>query len=602
MKKIIKKCLPTYEVVRKLGEGVYGTVYHVRDNLKERAVKVVPIRVERSLSYISPRDLNSKISHDFYVIQEYYGKIKGEGVVEIYDFHLVDKQITQNEAKAHLVILMELCPENLLDHVLDNYPIPPEDARKLMLDLAYILNRLSSHVTDAFIVKDLKPSNILITQADKLVIGDLGGLQRISSASATAKAQFTPNWSAPELITHSSPATVASLIFSYGFVCYFIWSGTLPYDKSDFSERIRQIKKHGIKFRRKGLPDDLREMISRCLQFSPKDRLKDFNEIIAMIKGEAINRKPPLREIPWDKPGFQNSLQEKPAKTIKKKRVSKKASRVSAHKKTNQSNRTGGSSSNGTEGTDRHMVGDTWIGPVTGMEFVWVPSGTFSMGCGKWAGKGKKNEFPVHEVTISGFWLGRFPVTQGQWKRVMSGWLTTSNPSWFKMGDNHPVEQVSWNEAKEFLEKLISLNKGRYHFRLPTEAEWEYAARSGGKNELYPGGKPIDKVAWYSQNSGMTTHEVGRLAADGLGLYDMAGQVYEWCEDVFNEDAYRHHEKKDPVFCRGNGSRRVIRGGSWSNFPSELRTAYRGSLGPDFKVNYVGFRVVMTPISLKRGL
>ena len=260
MKEVIKKCLPTYEVVRKLGEGVYGTVYHVRDNLKERAVKVVPIMVERSLSYRSPSDLDSKISHDFHVVQEYYEKIKGEGVVEIYDFHLVDKQVSKQDAKAYLVILMEICPENLLDHVLDNYPVPPEDARHLMLELATILNRLAAHISEAFIVKDLKPSNVLITQANKLVIGDLGGVQRVSTASATAKAQFTPNWSAPELITHSSPASVASLAFSYGFVSYFIWSGTLPYEKDNFSDRIRQMKKKGVPFRRKDIPNDIREI------------------------------------------------------------------------------------------------------------------------------------------------------------------------------------------------------------------------------------------------------------------------------------------------------------------------------------------------------
>jgi len=176
MEKLIKKCLPTYEVLNKIGEGVYGSVFHVKDNLKERAVKVVPIMVERSLAFRTPQELDSQISHDFYAVQEYYGKIKGDGVIEIHDFHLMDKTVTKQEAKAHLVILMEYCPESLSDHVIDHYPLSPRQAKNLMWELAGILNRLSNRSEDSFIVKDLKPSNLLINKNEKLSIGDLGGL------------------------------------------------------------------------------------------------------------------------------------------------------------------------------------------------------------------------------------------------------------------------------------------------------------------------------------------------------------------------------------------------------------------------------------------
>jgi len=110
MDKLINKCLPTYDVLNKIGEGVYGSVFHVKDNLKERAVKVVPIMIERSLAFRTPQELDSKISHDFYAVQEYYDKIKGDGVIEIHDFHLMDKKISKQEARAYLVILMEFCP------------------------------------------------------------------------------------------------------------------------------------------------------------------------------------------------------------------------------------------------------------------------------------------------------------------------------------------------------------------------------------------------------------------------------------------------------------------------------------------------------------
>mgnify|MGYP002338726196 CR=1 FL=1 len=238
------------------------------------------------------------------------------------------------------------------------------------------------------------------------------------------------------------------------------------------------------------------------------------------------------------------------------------------------------------------------------MEFVWVPTGAFQMGNGPWAGEGKKNEQPVHEVFIDGFWIARYPVTQAIWKQVMANslWLKVrgSNPSWFKMGGQYPVEQLSWHDAQDFCQKLNSMNKGRYHFRLPTEAEWEYAARSGGKPEKYPGDKAVDQVAWYSANSGMTTQPVGELAPNGIGAYDMSGNVYEWCADFYHEDAYRQHEYNNPCHLHET-PRRVIRGGSWCNFPVELRCTYRASVNADFKGNYLGLRLVMTPVSRKRN-
>ena len=589
MKDIIQKCLPTYEVVRKIGSGVYGVVYHVKDNLKERAVKVVPIMVERSLSHRTPGDLDSKISHDFYAIQEYYDKIKGEGVIEIYDFHLVDKQVSKQEARAYLVILMEFCPYNLLDRVLDHFPLPPENAERLMTDLAEVLSRISSRAKDAFIVKDLKPSNLLINQDNRLIIGDLGGIQRISSNSQTSNAQFTPNWSAPELITHSTSAGVASLVFSYGFVSYFIWSGALPYEQEDFTERLRRIKKHELEFSRTDIPFRTQILISQCLNFKPEDRPEDFETILRYLRGQSTALSPEkgaeAGNVPREPGAGDNIILSGENREVKAAAGPAPRARAQTY--------------------GHHQPGDNWVEPSNGMDFVWVPTGVFQMGSGTWDGQGHKNEFPLHEVFIDGFWLGKYPVTQDQWKKLMSNMLwykvRGKNPSWFKMGGNYPVEQVSWHDAQEFIQKLIAINKGRYHFRLPTEAEWEYACRSGGRAEKYPGAKPLEKIAWYSANSGMTTHPVGSLAPNGLDLYDMAGNVYEWCADIYHEEAYRHHEYRNPVYT-GEGTRRVIRGGSWCNFPSELRCSYRASVNADFKGNYLGFRVVMTPVSRKKEL
>lgn len=624
METIIKKCLPTYEVIRKIGEGVYGTVYHIKDNLKERAVKVVPIMVERSLSYRTERDLDSKISHDFYAVQEYYGKIKGEGVIEIHDFHLVDKHVSRQEAKAYLIILMEYCPDNLTNLVLDNYPLPPAKARQLMLELAEILKRLSDRTEDAFIVKDLKPSNLLINRDGRLIIGDLGGLQRISSISTSAHTQFTPNWSAPELIIQSEAAGVASLVYSFGFVSYFTWFGSLPYERADFTERTRLIRERGLPFGRKDIPYSIQGLLERCLQFHPGDRPENFMEILEILNsGKQLFRDP----LPVDDPGppatpptpSAPGAPDAPA-AIDPESVAPSAAFApaapipdisapgqgtgddaagTAKKKTAPTRR------NAKIPGEMHKTGDIWVEPVTSMVFAWVPSGSFRMGAGNWDGEGNKDEFPVHEVDIDGLWMGVYPITQAQWEDVMSNPILKkvrpNNPSWFKMGKAHPVEQVSWYEAQEFTQKLISANRGKYHFRLPTEAEWEYAARGRGQPHKYAGGKNFKAHAWYSANSGMTTRPVGGKLPNGLGLYDMSGNIYEWCQDTYGETAYRKHDRDNPVLT-GEGIKRVIRGGSWSNSPHEIRCAYRASVNPDFKGNYIGFRLVMTPVSRKRAL
>ena len=234
----------------------------------------------------------------------------------------------------------------------------------------------------------------------------------------------------------------------------------------------------------------------------------------------------------------------------------------------------------------------TFTDPVTGMEFVYVPGETFMMGDIVDDGYGEFDEKPVHEVTLDGFYIGKYPVTQGEWEEVMG-----DNPSEFKQGNDYPVENVSWDDTQEFIKVLISKNKGRYQLRLPTEAEWEYAARSGGKKEKYAGGNDweveVDTVAWWSENSGKTTHPVGKKLPNGLGLYDMSGNVWEWCQDWYGD--YPCGLITNP---RGpsTGLGRVFRGGSWNDMPWHVRCANRLSSHPeDDTYLCVGFRLVMTP-------
>lgn len=231
--------------------------------------------------------------------------------------------------------------------------------------------------------------------------------------------------------------------------------------------------------------------------------------------------------------------------------------------------------------------GDTWTEPTTGMEFVWVEGGCYNMGCGDWTDNCDSDEKPVHEVCVDGFWVGKYEVTQGQWKQIMG-----NNPSYFDNGDNYPVEQVSWNDCQDFIDNLNS--KSSETFRLPTEAEWEYAARSGGKPQKYAGGDDVDSLGWYEGNSGGQTHEVGTKSPNGLGIYDMSGNVWEWVSDWYDDDYYENSPTDNPQ-GPSSGSYRVNRGGSWVNRAQYCRTAYRGWNSPGDTGSNLGFRLALSP-------
>jgi formylglycine-generating enzyme required for sulfatase activity len=215
-------------------------------------------------------------------------------------------------------------------------------------------------------------------------------------------------------------------------------------------------------------------------------------------------------------------------------------------------------------------AGQIWKEPVTGMEFVWVPGGCYEMGCGSWTSECYRDEKPVHEVCVDGFWMGKTEVTQGQWKQIMG-----DNSANFQKGDNYPIEKVIWAEIEKFINKLSSLSKGAYDFRLPTEAEWEYACRSGGKPEKYAGGSDLDQAAWYRGNSNRSTHAVATKAPNGLGLFDMNGNVHEWVADIYRGWAYRKHKRNNPLFMEEASYTKVYRGGSWDSKAKYARCAAR---------------------------
>jgi formylglycine-generating enzyme len=221
------------------------------------------------------------------------------------------------------------------------------------------------------------------------------------------------------------------------------------------------------------------------------------------------------------------------------------------------------------------VAGQTRTNPKDGLAYMWIPPGKFTMGCSPGDDKCYDSERPAHDVEIAkGFWLGQTPVTQAAYRRV-----TGRNPSNFK-GANLPVETVSWDDAQAYCQGIGG--------RLPTEAEWEYAARAGTAG---PRHGDLDRVAWHHGNSGGKTHEVGQKQPNAWGLHDTLGNLWEWVADWFGEAYYQLSAKQDPSGPPA-GEARGMRGGSWDDGPRVGRAPYRGYGGPGTLNARIGFRCV----------
>ncbi len=220
-------------------------------------------------------------------------------------------------------------------------------------------------------------------------------------------------------------------------------------------------------------------------------------------------------------------------------------------------------------------------------EMVLVPSGTFQMG----SNDGADDETPLHRVTLNEFYIGKTEVTRKQWKEVM-GYDQPGNN--FNESDQCPVEKVSWSDIQDFLAKLNKKTDKTY--RLPTEAEWEYAAGGGNKSKgyTYSGSDNINDVAWYRDNSDSKGHPVGLKKANELGLFDMSGNVWEWCSDWYDQGYYQGSPVSNPQ-GPSLGSGRVVRGGSWVNDPRTCRITGRIDGAPDDRGSGLGFRLVLVP-------
>jgi len=229
----------------------------------------------------------------------------------------------------------------------------------------------------------------------------------------------------------------------------------------------------------------------------------------------------------------------------------------------------------------------TYRDPVTGIEFVLIKDGCFQMGDD--FNDGDREECLVHEICIDDFYMGKFEVTQGQWKAIKG-----RNPSKNKRGDLYPVEDVSWNDIEDFI-KVLNEKTGRF-FRLPTEAEWEYAAREGGRKEKWSGTNnesDVSAYAWYDGNAQRDTHPVGQKRPNALSIYDMTGNVSEWVGDWYDRSYYEESPRSNPNGPSSGGDR-IYRGGSYKDNAKDIRSVKREKKSNRRSDSTIGFRLVLS--------
>jgi len=529
----------------------------------------------------------------------------------------------------------------------------PFDEKTVTSILKQMLEALGSihHQVPSLCHLDIKPANIMVDGKGKAVLIDFGASKYVATAdeerSSSSSFAYTPGYAPIEQLAgireNMGPWTD---FYALGATLYNLLTGKKPNDPSVINSDRTPGKRDSIPLP-SSLSERLRNLIVWLMAPDQNDRPQSVEEILAFLnQGMTEDEESPKVEVeqlkPSENPVPSDDSEDIPEEDIELEVVSVKGEENIPLESKDYKEPDGAVVSDDSErkevsgnsngaykpiGAGRAYVQDEpevldesneetssykWLKPVgiaaaialvllLGVELygVWhkkhivdnlvnnmvpVEGGTFMMGATAEQGDDAwDNEKPAHQVTVSSFSIGKYEVTQEEWEAVMG-----ENPSAFK-GDKNPVENVSWDDCQKFISKLNELTGKQ--FRLPTEAEWEFAARGGNKrleNTKYAGGADIDAVAWYEGNSGSTTHPVGEKSPNALGLYDMSGNVWEWCEDYYGP--YDSSTQKDPK-GPASGSYRVKRGGSWYHLARYCLVSYRDSYNPSIRgINY-GFRL-----------
>lgn len=439
---------------------------------------------------------------------------------------------------------------------------------------------------------DVKPSNIMLRNDGKVVLIDFGSSKQYAEVDGENTTTIAPCYTmgyAPseQMNPKAIQFTPATDIYALGATLYKMLTGQTPPSAIDLVNGEEELPPLSTE-----ISDNVRACVVQAMIPMRLKRLQRIDEFLSLIKGQktVVNKDSEQED---DKSG---SLKRK-TKSLGKLKMWLLLAGVlgivvsiiivvmySDTGKVTSTNTDNDVDSAKVQTIAFYSNGVLNVNGVT-YDMVKVDEGTFKMGATPEMEEPSRAEKPVHSVTLSSYRIGKTEVTQALWQAVVE-----DNPSCFK-GHNRPVEYVSWDDCKRFILKLNSLTG--QNFRLPTEAEWEFAARGGNKSQgyQYSGSNNLDDIAWYDDNSASATHDVATKQPNELGIYDMNGNVWEWCQDRCA--SYSSSPQTNPTGPK-KGEERVIRGGDWSYNAIGCRVSCRGKAEPGYIDNRIGFRLALT--------
>ena len=531
--------LQGYRILSLLGEGGMGEVYLAEETLLGRKVAI------KRLNPLLTND--PQFSERFLNEARIQAKLIHPNIVALLNF------IEENGV---FYMIMEYAEGRMLkDVIATTGPIPEQRTlhifRQLISALAYAHAKQIIH-------RDIKPSNIMIDVHDNIKVMDFGIARLMSDKhmTRTGAKLGTLYYMSPEQVLADKSIDHRTDIYSAGIVLYEMLTGKLPYTADTDSDFIvmKEITETRIPDPRQVYPhisDKTVATLNKATQKQRDTRYQDCNDLYQDCGESGLPHISSPSMTPRSSPIIVDTVKPRPQVLQR---------------------------------------------PIEPIEMVLVEGGTFNMGRKAFL----SDESPVHEVRVSSFYMGKYQLSQKEWQEVMG-----ENPSKFK-GDDLPVEQVTWYNAVDYCNKRslkeglspcysgsgagITCNWNANGYRLPTEAEWEYAARGGkqSKGYTYAGSNDLDSVAWYSINSGGITHPVGTKTANELGIFDMSGNVWEWCWDWYGK--YGAKAMSNP-HGGGNGSYRVLRGGGWFGNDDYCRVSFRYVNVPVNYFSILGVRV-----------
>ena len=580
-----------YKIIKTLGQGGFGISYLALQSGLERQVAVKEFFMkdccerDESTSHVTlgtsgAREQVSRFREKFLKEARNIAKLNHPNIVRIID-------VFEENGTAYYV--MEYAEGgSLADKVTAEGHLSEAVATRYIAQVAealdYIHQRKMNHL-------DVKPGNIMLTENDDAVLIDFGLAKQYDAATggqtSTTPVGISEGYAPMEQYKQGGVGefTPETDIYALGATFFKLLTGVTPPSAADVMEDgvpTNELAKNRTSGK-------VIALITHAMESRKRDRIHSAAEFLKGLKGGGVSAKPAVRNE-------ETTIVEAVEDTTiigQPQPVRKRKSRPARSPQ---------------QTLQQTIESKTFTVNGVSFEMMKVEAGTFMMGATSEMKDPYDDERPTHQVTLTNnYYMGKTEVTQALWVAVMGqkevkhsfvgrlfgegSTYVDNNPSEFK-GNNKPVERVSWDDCQEFIAKLNAMTGKR--FRLPTEAEWEFAARGGNnsKHYQYSGSNNIDDVAWYTDNSSNTTHDVATKSPNELGLYDMSGNVREWCQDRY--DNYSSSAQTNPAGPPSEWSYRVFRGGSWCSAASSCRSSYRYRYDPDSHFNYLGLRLALS--------